>query len=246
MKIIYDEKDFLAEASVAALGMFDGVHIGHQALIRRAVALAHELNGESVVCTFDRHPLSVLCPEKAPVPLLSLEGNLQKFDALGADWALVQAFTPEYGATPPEDFLRRLVSDYRVRAIVAGENYTFGAGGRGDAALIRAMAGALGYRAEIVPPVMDGDRFTVTGEAPVAVFSRYNDDYLATTHGRGQLQYRLDHYAPCRDADAIVEAANYNPLADDTPDSVFCSHGAGYTVPWNEVRSHAHCPVEEK
>ena len=83
--------------------------------------------------------------------------NLAKFERLGADWALVQAFTPEYGATPPEDFLRRLVSDFRVRAIVAGENYTFGAGGRGDAALIQGMAGALGYRAEIVPPVMDGD-----------------------------------------------------------------------------------------
>ena len=99
--------------------------------------------------------------------------------------------------------------------------------------------------AETEPPVMDGDRFTVAGEAPVAVFSRYNDDYLAATHGRGQLQYRLDHYAPCRDADAIVEAAHYNPLADDTPDSVFCSHGAGYTVPWDQVKAHAHCPVEE-
>ena len=42
----------------------------------------------------------------------------------------------------------------------------------------------------------------------------------------------------------MIEAANYNPLADDTPDSVFCAHGAGYTVPWNEVRAHAHCPVE--
>ena len=69
----------------------------------------------------------------------------------------MQRFTPEYGATPPEDFLRALVRDYRVRAIVAGENYTFGAGGKGNAALIRRMAGELGYRAEIVPPVMDGD-----------------------------------------------------------------------------------------
>ena len=99
--------------------------------------------------------------------------------------------------------------------------------------------------AETEPPVMEGERFTVAGEAPVAVFSRYNDDYLAATHGRGQLQYRLDHYAPCRDADAIVEAAHYNPLADDTPDSVFCSHGAGYTVPWDQVKAHAHCPVED-
>ena len=157
MRIIHESREFDAPAAVVALGMFDGVHIGHQALIRRAVALAGELGAKSVVCTFDRHPLSVLCPERAPVPLLSLEENLARFEALGADYALVQAFTPEYGATPPEDFLRALVRDYRVRAIVAGENYTFGAGGKGNAALIRRMAGELGYRAEIVPPVMDGD-----------------------------------------------------------------------------------------
>ncbi len=157
MKIIHGPGEFRDAASVVALGMFDGVHIGHQALIRRAEALAKALDAKCVVCTFDRHPLSVLFPERAPAPLLPLEGNLKKFEALGADYALVQAFTPEYGATPPEDFLRALVRDYRVRAIVAGENYTFGAGGRGDAALIRRMAAELGCRGEIVPPVMDGD-----------------------------------------------------------------------------------------
>ncbi len=157
MRIITDAKAFTGAASVAALGMFDGVHIGHQALIRRAVALAGELGAQSVVCTFDRHPLSVIAPARAPKPLMSLEENLARFEALGADWALVTPFTPAYGATAPEDFLRALVRELRARAIVAGENYTFGDRGRGDAALLRAMAGALGYRAEIVPPVMDGD-----------------------------------------------------------------------------------------
>ena len=157
MNIIRDMSEFTGRSAVAALGMFDGVHIGHQALIRRAVALARELDAECVVCTFDRHPLSVLCPEKAPVPLLPLEGNLKKFETLGAGWALVQAFTPQYGATEPEAFLRALVEGLRAAAIVTGENYTFGARGRGDAALIREMAGTLGYRAEIVPPVMDGE-----------------------------------------------------------------------------------------
>lgn len=157
MRIIHSEAEFDAPASAVALGMFDGVHIGHQALIRRAVALTRELGAASVVCTFDRHPLSVLCPGRAPAALLPLEENLVKFERLGADYALVQTFTPEYGATPPEDFLRGLVRGLRVKAVVAGENYTFGAGGRGDAALIRAMAPELGYRAEIVPPVMDGD-----------------------------------------------------------------------------------------
>ena len=157
MKVIYDTTEFTGNRAVVALGMFDGVHIGHQTLIRRAVALARELEAQSVVCTFDRHPLSVLCPEKAPLALLPLDENLRKFERLGAEWALVQAFTPEYGATDALAFLRSLVSELRVKALVVGENYSFGAKGRGNAALIRRMAGELGYRAEIVPPVMDGD-----------------------------------------------------------------------------------------
>ena len=157
MKVIYDTTDFTGHRAVVALGMFDGVHIGHQALIRRAVALARELEAQSAVCTFDRHPLSVLFPERAPKVLLPLHENLKKFERLGAEWALVQAFTPEYGATDPLCFLRSLVEALRVTAIVVGENYTFGAKGRGDAALVRRMAAELGYRAEIVPPVMDGD-----------------------------------------------------------------------------------------
>lgn len=157
MRVIYDESEFTGAASVAALGMFDGVHIGHQALIREAVRTARELGAECVVCTFDRHPLSVLCPGRAPEPLLTLEGNLRKFEELGADWALVKRFTPEYGATPPEVFLRDLVARLRAKAVVAGEDYTFGAGGLGNEATLRALSGPLGYRAVIVPPVMDGD-----------------------------------------------------------------------------------------
>ncbi len=156
MKILHSEAEFTGRASVAALGMFDGVHIGHQSLIRRAVALARELDAECVVCTFDRHPLSVLRPDCAPAPLLSLEENLEKFARLGADYALVKPFTREFAAMPPEEYLCALTRDMRACAVVAGENYTFGAGGRGDAALIRGMAAELGYRAEIVPPVMDG------------------------------------------------------------------------------------------
>ena len=110
----------------------------------------------------------------------------------------------------------------------------------------RVMGDLTRMQAALDPPVPDGDAFTLTGEAPFSLFAAYNADFLAATHGRGLLRHRLDHYAPCRDAEAIIEAAGYNPLADDTPDSVFCAHGAGYTVPWNEVRQHAHCPIEEE
>ena len=68
MKVMTSEEAFDGRASVVALGMFDGVHVGHQRLIREAVRLARELDAQSVVCTFDRHPLSVICPARAPEP----------------------------------------------------------------------------------------------------------------------------------------------------------------------------------
>ena len=156
MIVLGNAAQFPGTASVAALGMFDGVHVGHQSLIRRAVALAKEMDASSVVCTFDRHPLSLICPERAPKPLRTLQDNLKQFERLGADYALVEPFSREFSELSPEDYLRALVKN--LRALVVGENHTFGRAGRGDAALIRRMADELGYRAVVVPSVMDGER----------------------------------------------------------------------------------------
>jgi len=156
MRIWTNEHEFDLAASVAALGTFDGVHIGHQALIRRAKALAAELNAACVVCTFDRHPLSLLNPCRAPVPLTSLEEKLEKFEALGVDGVLLKPFTREFAAIEPVEYLNTLSRQMHVRGVVAGFNYSFGAGGRGNAEMIRAEAGRLGYRAEIVEAIVDG------------------------------------------------------------------------------------------
>ena len=109
----------------------------------------------------------------------------------------------------------------------------------------RVMGDLTRMQAELEPPAPEGEGFTLRGEAAFRLFSDYISDFMAATHGRGSLRYRLDHYAPCRDAEAVIAEADYNPLADDTPDSVFCSHGAGFTVPWDQVRSYAHTPVEK-
>ena len=156
MRVWTSEEEFDLPASVAALGTFDGVHLGHQALICRAMELSRELGAASVVCTFDRHPLSVLCPERAPRELMGLEEKLHKFEALGVDGVLVKPFTREFAAMEPERYLEVLVDKLRARGIVAGFNYSFGAMGRGDAALIEREAARLGYRAEIVEAVRDG------------------------------------------------------------------------------------------
>ena len=156
MRIFTNEAQYDLGPCAVALGTFDGVHIGHQALIRRAMELAMELGAASVVYTFDRHPLSMLSPARAPRELLTLDEKLCKLEDLGVDGVLVKPFTPEFAAMDPTVYLEMLVSKMRAKAVVAGFNYTFGAMGRGDAALIRSEAVRLGYRAEIVDAVKDG------------------------------------------------------------------------------------------
>lgn len=100
-------------------------------------------------------------------------------------------------------------------------------------------------QADVDLPDYDGDDVILAGEARYAAFASWQEDFMAATRGRGSLQVWMSRYAPCKDQAAIVAASGYNPLADDTPDSVFCSHGAGFTVPWNEVKSYAHMTYEE-
>ena len=90
------------------------------------------------------------------------------------------------------------------------------------------------------PPQVAAGRFRVEGEVAFADFADYPARFQAATRALGTLRYRFDRYAPCRDAQAVIARANYRPQADDTPDSVFCDHGAGFTVPWDQVRSYAH------
>ena len=156
MKVLCDEREYDGPGAVLALGMFDGVHLGHRALILRAAELARELDGECVVCTFDRHPLSVLCPGKEPEALTSPEERLRIFGELGVKQALVKPFTRELADCEPAEFLRGLTKNTRAKAVVCGESYTFGKNGAGDTALLMTLAAALGVRVEIVPSVMDG------------------------------------------------------------------------------------------
>lgn len=155
MKIWTSETQFDGDRSAVALGTFDGLHIGHQALIRRAVSIARECGAMSVVSTFDGLPRAVLCPDQPIAQLLTLDEKIAKLEALGVDAVVVAPFTREFARIAPEDYLRDLAKNMRPVAIVAGFNYTFGAGGRGNVRMICDLADALNYRAEIVQPVTD-------------------------------------------------------------------------------------------
>lgn len=116
---------------------------------------------------------------------------------------------------------------------------------RAPAELYGRLAGDMTrLRADCEPPVYAGDMVEISGQATFREISEYARNLAAQTHGRGALTYRLDHYTPARDADALVAESGYNPLADDTPDSVFCARGAGFVVHWQDVPAYAHLPQE--
>ena len=108
----------------------------------------------------------------------------------------------------------------------------------------RAMADMQRFGGECAPPETIGDRTLLTGAAPVAALADYPGEVAAYTKGRGRLSLRFDGYRPCPEQDKLVEEAHYDPTADveNTPDSVFCAHGGGYTVKWDEVPEHMHLP----
>jgi riboflavin kinase/FMN adenylyltransferase len=154
-----------AGPSAVALGTFDGVHLGHRAILGTALARAREAGIEAVACTFDPHPMEVLQPERAPRPITPLDERLQLIGETGVDAVVVLAFTRELAAVEPEAFVKDVLLDrLHAREIVVGYNHSFGRGARGDARLLEALAGRLGFRAHVVPPMtVDGAAVSSTG-----------------------------------------------------------------------------------
>lgn len=110
----------------------------------------------------------------------------------------------------------------------------------------RALSDLQRMGAEFGTPAATGDMATIEGAVPVSEVREYALEVGAYTGGTGSLQCAFDGYRPCHDADVVIAEAAYDPEADlpNTPDSVFCSHGAGYTVKWHEVREHMHVADE--
>lgn len=154
--------DFPLERSAVTIGKFFAVHRGHQALLQATVEAARRLEAQSVVLTFDRHPREVLQPGwEAPV-LASLEERLDLIEAQGIDVTVVASITPEFLAQEPEAFVEELlVRSLGARQVLAGDNFRFGRGARGDVALLRSLGERLGFEYTAVPPVLEkGERIS--------------------------------------------------------------------------------------
>ena len=109
----------------------------------------------------------------------------------------------------------------------------------------RAMSDLTRMSARFGSPEQMGDEARIAGEVPASELGDYALQLAEYTSGQGRISLEFSGYEPCHDADRVIEEAGYDPEADlpNTPDSVFCSHGAGYTVKWHEVPEHAHVEV---
>ena len=147
-----------APPSVVAQGTFDGIHLGHQAVIRTAVERAQALGVRPVAVTFDPNPLAVLRPADAPPELLTLDERLERIAELGPEVCLVIPFTPEFSLVEAEDYVRDvLLGLLGAREIVVGFNHAFGRGARGTPELLRRLAEPAGVVVHVVPPLrVDG------------------------------------------------------------------------------------------
>ena len=142
----------LSRGCAVTIGNFDGVHLGHQALILRAVERAKEAGLPAVAITFNPHPLRVIKGHDALPQLISLQHKLECFADLGIDLALVMPFTLETAACTPEAFVRTiLVECLHTRILVVGYDYAFGKGRRGNAALLAALGQEHGFVVEQLP-----------------------------------------------------------------------------------------------
>jgi riboflavin kinase/FMN adenylyltransferase len=145
--------------AVATVGMFDGVHRGHRALLDRVAAEAAARGLPAAAVTFDRHPLAVLRPGSEPPLLTTLDRKVELLGAAGMDRVLVLAFTRELSQVGAEVFAAEVLFDaLAARAVVVGENFRFGHKAAGDPALLAELGRPRGIEVVAVPLHTDGDQ----------------------------------------------------------------------------------------
>jgi riboflavin kinase/FMN adenylyltransferase len=141
--------------SVLAIGNFDGIHLGHQAILRATVDRAQALDAVSTALTFDPSPRKVLRPETAPMRLSTNTQRMEWFNALGLEAVVVLPFTLDLARLTPEEFVDQiLLRDLHVRAVLVGENFRFGHRQAGDVKCLTELGAKQGFAVVIVPPVV--------------------------------------------------------------------------------------------
>ncbi|MEP7213901.1 MAG: bifunctional riboflavin kinase/FAD synthetase [Acidobacteriota bacterium] len=155
MKIFHGtENANILRPTVLTLGVFDGLHLGHQEIMRTVVERAKVVRAVATAITLDPHPRAVLFPESAPPLLQTLDQRLANFEVLGIEQAIVIPFTREFAAQNAEEFLKSVIHDrLHAREVYLGKAFAFGKDRGGNIDLLRRMSKELGFFADEVPEV---------------------------------------------------------------------------------------------
>lgn len=161
IEVFYSAADWAARyanagrGSVVAIGNFDGIHLGHQEVLRFAIARAKENGAVSTAVTFEPPPLKVLKPEAAPLRISTNQQRMDWFGEVGMEAAVVLPFTAEMATLSAEEFVEQiLVRELRVRAVVVGDNFRFGRGKGGDVKVLRELGMRNGFEVVVHNPVV--------------------------------------------------------------------------------------------
>ncbi|HET9804749.1 MAG TPA: bifunctional riboflavin kinase/FAD synthetase, partial [Candidatus Acidoferrum sp.] len=174
--------------TAVTIGNFDGVHVGHQAILKQVCANARAADRVSAVLTFYPHPAKVLRPAEAPPLLETIDQRIARLESAGIDAVLVAHFDRELASLSPEEFAEAfLAKTMRAGSVFVGENFRFGHRQAGDVKLLREIGARLGFQVEIVPPVYEeigGQRLVVSSSAIRAAVRDGRMDEAARMLGR--------------------------------------------------------------
>lgn len=159
-------------ASVVAIGVFDGVHRGHAALVRTAAKAAAEREARCVVVTFDPHPTAVVAPHAVPAQLTTLERRIELLGSLGVDGVCVLPFTEELSKLSPDYFARHvLVGGLHAKAVCVGENFRFGHKAAGSVATLTELGEEFGFEVLAQPLTADAEYLDGSQAPPEGAYS---------------------------------------------------------------------------
>ena len=166
MNIIHaaSELDTKGKRVCLAIGFFDGVHLGHQQILRQTIADARQHDGIALVLTFDQHPATIVAPEKVPPLIYSLPQKLRAIESLGVENIFLIRFDKKFSEQSGEQFIRSLAqSPGKIRSVCVGANFVFGHKRSGNVALLKKLGAELDFSVHGLSALsLDGQRVSST------------------------------------------------------------------------------------
>ncbi len=163
--------------SAITIGNFDGVHLGHKTLLNKVIEKAKEINGPSIVMTFDPHPLKVMNPEKCPPLITTYERKIELIAKAGIDILICVRFTLDFAKTSAERFVKDILCNtIGMKAVLVGPDYTFGKDREGSVDLLKQFSATCGFDVTVVPWIgPEAERISSTKARNLIVAGKVSD-----------------------------------------------------------------------